>query len=150
MTNRATRVAPVAALFYLVAPLTLASIYRCSDEQGVLLFSQYPCASADSFETMVITPINVVAAARLTKSEQATLDRIQRQFHRNTADSLRDRQRARRRIEHRRTERIALCARTREALKRLRKRRRSGYSLTTVRALDAEEADLKAGVSENC
>ncbi|MFP6814538.1 MAG: hypothetical protein VB949_02555 [Pseudomonadales bacterium] len=41
-------------------------------------------------------------------------------------------------------------ARARDSLKRLRKRRRGGYSLSAASALDAEQADLKSRVSQYC
>jgi hypothetical protein len=142
--------AVLALVLSLHVPLALASVYRCADERNVVLFSQYPCATADNTQTIVITNISVVAATPLTKSEQATLERIQRQYYRNKADNLKDQQRTRQRTEHLRAEHIALCARARDSLKRLRKRRRGGYSLSTAGALDAEQTDLKSRVSQFC
>jgi hypothetical protein len=141
--------AAVAALLWLATAPALANIYRCTDEHGSLLFSQYPCPAAD-VEAMVIQRVSVVTTAPLTALEMATLKRISQQSERSRADAARDHQQARRHSSRKRAERTALCARTRTALKRLRKRKRGGYSLTKARALDADEARLRAEVSEHC
>jgi hypothetical protein len=159
MPNSAARAAGVAVLFWLAAPLTLASIYRCSNERGAPLFSQYPCATADDAETfqtsetseiIVLTRISVVTPAELTRSEQATLARIQRRFQRGRADALRDQRQARRRNTRRHAEQAAQCARSQDAMQRLRERKRGGYALSTARSLNAEERRLKAQVGEHC
>jgi hypothetical protein len=103
MYRRNNRVAVLALLLGLHVPLAPASVYRCVDEQDVVIFSQYPCATASNPQTIVITNISVVAAAPLTKSEQAILERLQRQYHRTKTDNLKDQQRARQRTEQRRT-----------------------------------------------
>jgi hypothetical protein len=145
----------MAALLYLVAPLALASIYRCSDGQGAPLFSQFPCATsrnveARDVEAIVITSISVVTPAQLTPSEQATLARIKRQFERGRATASSDQQHSRRRSNRRRAERGAICTKTRRALKSLRERKRDGYSLSAARGLQAEQQQLKTQISEHC
>lgn len=150
MHRRKNRVAVLALVLGLHVPLAPASVYRCVDERDVVMFSQYPCATVSNPQTIVITNISVVAAVPLTKSEQAILGRIQRQYYRDKTDRWKDQQRARQRTEQRRTEHIALCARARDSLKRLRKRRRGGYSLSTASALDGQQTDLKSQLSEHC
>ena len=138
------------AVLYLVAPLALASIYRCSDGQNAPLFSQFPCAASQDVEAMVITSISVVTPAQLTQSEQATLARIKHQFERSRASASSDQQHSRRLSNRRRAERVAICAKTRRALKSLRERKRDGYSLSAARGLQAEEQQLKTQISEHC
>lgn len=150
MPASTTHAVSLAACLCLFAPLAVSNIYRCHDAAGVALFSQFPCTASDDIETMVITSISVVSAAPLTKAEQATLQRMEAQFHRNRTNAAKDQRRARRRTTKNRAERSALCARSRVALKSLRERKRGGYSLSTARTLDGKEADLKAQVSEHC
>jgi hypothetical protein len=150
MPKPTARAVLVAAILCLVAPLGRASIYRCTDEHGSPVFSQYPCAAAGDVETMVIQRVSVVTPAQLTKSEQATLERIRQQSHRSRAEAASDQQRARRRNGKKRAEQEALCARSRDALKRLRERKRGGYSLATAKALKADEVQPKAQISKTC
>ena len=134
----------------LIAPVVLASVYRCSNPDGPPMFSQFPCATPGEVDTMVITVVSVVAAPPLTASEQATLDRMQRRFQRSRSEAVKQQRRARQRSLKDRSKRVAECARSRTALKELRERKRGGYTLSTSKSLNAEEARLKAQITEHC
>ncbi|MDH3643153.1 MAG: hypothetical protein OES38_13715 [Gammaproteobacteria bacterium] len=134
----------------IVPAIALASVYRCSSPDGPPMFSQFPCATPGEVDTMVITAVSVVSAPPLSTSEQATLARMQQRFERSRTEAAKQQRRARQRSLNDRSERIAECARSRNALKALRERRRGGYSLSTSRSLNAEEARLKAQASEHC
>ena len=133
-----------------IVPAVLAGIYRCSNPDGPPMFSQFPCATADEVDTMVITAVSVVSAPPLTASEQATLDRMQRRLQRSRSEAAKQQRRVRQRNLKHRSKRIAECSRSRTALKELRERKRGGYSLSTSRTLNADEARLKAQMAEHC
>ena len=138
------------ALGGVLAPAWASGVYRCGDETGVPLFSQFPCANAETIQSTVITSISVVSSPRLTRSEQATLERLQKQFERNRASAASEHQRARRRTSRARAERQAQCRHSKDALRHLREQKRGGYSLTTARRLDADEKRLKREIANYC
>lgn len=145
----------IAATLGLASPPTLSNVYLCSgiknnNEPSAPLYSQFPCASTGGNETVVTITTSVIETAALTKTELATLKRIDTRFQRNAANATRNQIQSRRRTMNQRATRTELCTQTREALKNLRKQKRGGYSLSKAKALDSRESQLKAGVNQHC
>ena len=137
-------------LFCLLNSAVAADVYRCNNAPGILIFSQFPCATDGNFDTLVVASTNVISSPPLTSSERITLDRIQRQSDRHKKNASANLRQARRRSNNNRVERIKLCASARDSLKNLRERKRRGYSLATAGSLDAEQTHLKAELAKHC
>ena len=123
------------------------AIYRCVEDSGVVLFSQFPCANAE----LISEPqVSVVAAPEPGEPERLMLKKIQQNSMALVRASNKRAKQKHRQRKQQQTNKTALCRQALLGIADLRKRKRLGYSLSESTALDKRKDELRLQQTHNC
>ncbi len=130
----------VICVVWIGAATGASRIVACEDEQGVVWFTDLPCAGAREVREVSVSDITVIEIAKPTELEQRRLTAMQR-----LPDRPRQGQRGGAQPDEAR-----LCAEAQRGLDELRDTRRRGYKVSQSAALDARERTLREAHAQWC
>ena len=117
-----------------------ASIHRCVDTAGAVLFSQFGCSPDTHREIPPDAPaISIIASPPLTRAELHTLERLEQELAQDARAREQAAKKRRKAFARQRAEAQAHCDQARAALERIDRIRRKGYSAAQDPKLDADE-----------
>ncbi len=131
---------------FLCSPVD-GAIYRCIEDSGVVLFSQFPCANA---EKVSVSQVSVIEMPEPSESERLMLKQIEQNSvalrrARHKQATLKHRQREKQKVN-----KIVRCRQALLGIASLRARKRAGYPLSESTSLTMREDELRLQQTQHC
>jgi hypothetical protein len=117
-----------------------AAIYRCPAHDGVVLFSDRPCADG---HLQAVQPVITLDMAQFSADETATLQRLQ-ESSKGTSSAVRSNRTNVKSHDDRR------CAAAQERLDRVHATKRRGYRASSAATLNAREREYEKQRDREC
>jgi hypothetical protein len=124
-----------------------ASIYRCSDPAGVVLFTDLPCRNG---QLQQLDPTRIATVPSLTPDEVARVAQIDAQVAQRRRAQLIGQTRQDQAASHAAIVRARNCASARDGLQRIRQIKRRGYAAASAADLDARQRKYALQGARNC